>query len=319
MLKTEIFLRNEKNVDVLRLAWSDEKYKFDTASDFERFSFICKNSRLLPYDDFLSDFADAIFEDTGIKLSFSLLDRICYDKISKLWRCVFCGEEPIDIFKSDEQSMCYEADEYADALCKEKLESGKDSEKFFSVKQMMPEMTAEEREKPESVETLVGEICGSEDFRLSRGFILECSDCEYKRLNPYLAEQIYRKVICDEKYKSNDKSDVASLEFWILCRVLMKENKPVYFFIKGDNDIKFIENALSVFSRLKLSPKIAVCFNPETIGNVEAVADFVIKQSREEGRRVVLKPRIINADNDGQAAENLKKLLRLLPVNVVFG
>lgn len=251
---------NDENFKItMSLVRSDEKCKFDSLSDFERFAFVCENAELFIGNRALELLLSALLYDTGERMDISRdlpLDR---ERTKELWRRIFLSE----IKKEGKLEISTKHEELLEEKCAELYRRSNEKPlNVLSIEDMLLSMKNEKKAFSEDTEkmaeTLVEECKNQGADLLSVDF----RDKEYIRPDAYHAEQIYNSFASDEKYKNINGNEMLTLSVWLLCRAMMKSELLPCIYIKNSEGMKI---TLDLLTRLKIERPLKLCIEPKRL------------------------------------------------------
>ena len=252
-------LNDENFKRTTSLVWSDEKCKFDSLSDFERFVFVCENAELFIGTRALDLFLSALLYDTGERIDISRdlpLDR---ERTKELWRRIFLSENKQGI----ESEIFPECEKILEEKCIELYRRSNEKPlNAVSIEGMLLSMKNDKKTFPEDTEKMAEilvEECNNQGADL---LSVDFRDREYIRPDAYHAEQIYNSFVSDEKYKNINENEKLTLSVWLLCRAMMKSELSPCIYIKNSEGLKI---TLELLTRLKIERPLTVCIDPRRL------------------------------------------------------
>ena len=252
-------LNDENFKRTTSLAWSDEKCKFDSLSDFERFAFVCENAELFIGNRALELLLSALLYDTGERVDICRDLPIDRERTKELWRRIFLSENA----KENKLEISPKYEELLEEKCRELYRrSNEKTLNVLSIEDVLLSMknykTAFPRDTEKMAEILV-ERCKKRGADL---LSVDFRDRKYIRPDAYHAEQIYNSFASDEIYKNTNDNEMLTLGVWLLCRAMMKSELSPCIYIKNSEGLKI---TLDLLTRLKIERPLTLCIEPRRL------------------------------------------------------
>ena len=261
MRETERLLNDRDVMNLVRLAWSDEKCKFEALSAFERFAFICENPELFVGNRSLALLLSAIRCDTGERMNpcrHLPLDR---ERTKALWQGIFTLDNKPNRESEPDGDNSFEYEDFLIEKCTELYRrSNENPLNAVSVEDMLLTIKNEKKSFPEDTERMAEmlvERCKNSGANL---LLVDFRDREYIRPDAYHAEQIYKDFTSDENYKNIN--EILTLSVWLLCRAMMKSELSPCIYINNSEGLKI---TLDLLTRLKIARGLALCIEPKRL------------------------------------------------------
>lgn len=261
MRETERLLNDRDVMNLVRLAWSDEKCKFEALSAFERFAFICENPELFVGNRSLALLLSAIRCDTGERMNpcrHLPLDR---ERTKALWQGIFTLDKKPNCESEPDGDNSFEYEDFLIEKCTELYRrSNENPLNAVSVEDMLLTIKNEKKSFPEDTERMAEmlvERCKNSGANL---LLVDFRDREYIRPDAYHAEQIYKDFTSDENYKNIN--EILTLSVWLLCRAMMKSELSPCIYLKNSEGLKI---TLDLLTRLKIARGLALCIEPKRL------------------------------------------------------
>ena len=246
-------LNDENFKRTTSLAWSDEKCKFDSLSDFERFAFVCENAELFIGNRALDLFLSALLYDVGECIDISRDFPLDRERTKELWRRIFLPEKE----KGDTPEISLKYEDLLLEKCRELYRRSNEKPlNVLSIEDMLLSMKTEKKSFPEDTERMaemIVERCKNSSADL---LSVDFRDREYIRPDVYHVKKIYKSFTSDENCKIIDGNEMLTLSVWLLCRAMMKSELLPCIYIKNSEGLKI---TLDLLTRLKIERSLTLC------------------------------------------------------------
>lgn len=232
MVKSVQITNDEKNYNFLSLLDSNTKLSVEKMSDFERFALLCDNLPLVAGSRVGREFVSALSFDLG----FSLEQDALFDReVQKaLWRRLN-GDVAVDLSIAKERN---------NKITKQINRTGK-----ISVLRLDLALKSMDRISKD-MEAFIENASGYDAISL------DMSDFLYTRPDEYHSGLVYNKLRAGDVC---DKCQISLLASWVICRVLMRKNTRLYFYV--NKDMQELKRLLKLFEDRELYPEISICFS----------------------------------------------------------
>ena len=252
-------LNDENFKRTTSLVWSDEKCKFNSLSDFERFSFVCENAELFIGNRALELLLSALLYDTGESINISRDLPIDRERTKELWRRIFLSENK----KAEKLEISTKYEELLEEKCRELYRRSNEKPlSVLSIEDVLLSIKNEKKAFPSDTERMA-EILVERCKKIGADLLsVDFRDREYIRPDAYHAEQIYNSFASGEKYKNTNENEMLTLSVWLLCRAMMKSELSPCIYLKNSEGLKI---TLDLLTRLKIARPLTLCIDPRRL------------------------------------------------------
>ena len=276
MKRVEEFLSDENIKNITALAWSGEKCKFYSLSDFERFAFTLENPYLFVGNRIMDMQRSAVLYDTNGEFDICTASALSRDDVKALWERIFSlnGVETSAFeYKKESAENARKCEELLDNSCDMLYSQAKRcGANALRVESFALSLAGRENATHESFDGLPSLLLSELEKRNATSLSVSFVGKVYKRPDAYSAERIFRNLSGDENYNQSDNADdILTLSLWLLCRALMKSELCPCIYVNSAEQIKIFAEILA---RLRIERQIKVCIDYRR-ADVDFLREFV--------------------------------------------